>query len=201
MSPVQRLPDSTENALQNYARQLVERDRLQRRLCGHLERAAQDLLMNSGDPFRFFEETRAIIDRCIPLVEGIQPGRGGEDLSGRWGGTLADQTQHPTMLSACPPGVDGERGGGSQVHREESEFWTLPERIGDEDRGIQRTLTITEKGYPQAMERVGHPRFSFLFIPFLHLLSISLNFPSPQKGNDNPCNNNPNADGERKGEV
>ncbi|KFP78287.1 MYCBP-associated protein, partial [Acanthisitta chloris] len=42
-------------------------------------------------------------------------------------------------------------------YRVGSEFWSQPERIGDELSGLMLTLTRTERGYPQPITHVGKP--------------------------------------------
>ncbi|NWW72985.1 MYBPP protein, partial [Climacteris rufus] len=42
-------------------------------------------------------------------------------------------------------------------YRVGSEFWSLPERIGDELTGLNLTLTRTECGYPEPVTHVGKP--------------------------------------------
>ncbi|XP_016158310.1 PREDICTED: MYCBP-associated protein [Ficedula albicollis] len=39
-----------------------------------------------------------------------------------------------------------------------SEFWSLPEQIGDELTGLTLTLTRTERGYPEPLTHVGKPQ-------------------------------------------
>lgn len=39
-----------------------------------------------------------------------------------------------------------------------SEFWSLPEQIGDELTGLTLTLTRTERGHPEPLTHVGKPR-------------------------------------------
>ncbi|NXT22609.1 MYBPP protein, partial [Syrrhaptes paradoxus] len=43
-------------------------------------------------------------------------------------------------------------------YRRGSEFWSQPERIGDELTGLTMTLTQTERGYPEPVTHVGKPR-------------------------------------------
>ncbi|NXC62343.1 MYBPP protein, partial [Aleadryas rufinucha] len=43
-------------------------------------------------------------------------------------------------------------------YRVGSEFWSLPEQIGDELTGLTLTLTRTECGYPEPLTHVGKPR-------------------------------------------
>ncbi|NXI17436.1 MYBPP protein, partial [Irena cyanogastra] len=43
-------------------------------------------------------------------------------------------------------------------YRVGSEFWSLPEQIGDELTGLTLTLTRTECGHPEPLTRVGKPR-------------------------------------------
>ncbi|XP_040437725.1 MYCBP-associated protein isoform X2 [Falco naumanni] len=42
-------------------------------------------------------------------------------------------------------------------YRRGSEFWSQPERIGDEFTGVTMTLTQTERGHPEPVTRVGKP--------------------------------------------
>ncbi|XP_009322078.1 PREDICTED: MYCBP-associated protein [Pygoscelis adeliae] len=42
-------------------------------------------------------------------------------------------------------------------YRRGSEFWSQPERIGDELTGLTMTLTQRERGYPEPVTRVGKP--------------------------------------------
>ncbi|NXI55049.1 MYBPP protein, partial [Chloroceryle aenea] len=42
-------------------------------------------------------------------------------------------------------------------HRRGSEFWSQPERIGDELTGLTMTLTQRERGYPEPVTHVGKP--------------------------------------------
>ncbi|NXV85921.1 MYBPP protein, partial [Calonectris borealis] len=42
-------------------------------------------------------------------------------------------------------------------YRRGSEFWTQPERIGDELTGVTMTLTQRERGYPEPVTHVGKP--------------------------------------------
>ncbi|NXT64141.1 MYBPP protein, partial [Chaetops frenatus] len=43
-------------------------------------------------------------------------------------------------------------------YRVGSEFWSLPERIGDELTGLTLTLTQTERGHPEPLTHVGKPQ-------------------------------------------
>ncbi|KFQ83299.1 MYCBP-associated protein, partial [Phoenicopterus ruber ruber] len=43
-------------------------------------------------------------------------------------------------------------------YRRGSEFWSQPERIGDELTGLTMTLTQRERGYPEPVTHVGKPR-------------------------------------------
>ncbi|XP_053850418.1 MYCBP-associated protein isoform X2 [Vidua macroura] len=43
-------------------------------------------------------------------------------------------------------------------YRVGSEFWSLPEQIGDELTGLTLTLTRTERGHPEPLTHVGKPR-------------------------------------------
>lgn len=45
-----------------------------------------------------------------------------------------------------------------QGYRVGSEFWSLPEQIGDELTGLTLSLTRTERGYPEPLTHVGKPQ-------------------------------------------
>lgn len=42
-------------------------------------------------------------------------------------------------------------------YRVGSEFWKQVEQIGDDETGITMTLTLTERGYPPAIEHIAKP--------------------------------------------
>ncbi|KAM9296762.1 MYCBP-associated protein [Gastrophryne carolinensis] len=55
-------------------------------------------------------------------------------------------------IDRCIPALEDGKG-----HRVGSEFWNLPERIGDELSGLVLTLTRAERGYPSPVAHIGKP--------------------------------------------
>ncbi|NWW44264.1 MYBPP protein, partial [Pedionomus torquatus] len=56
------------------------------------------------------------------------------------------------LIDRCLPALLPGKG-----YRRGSEFWTQPERIGDEVTGVTMTLTQSERGYPEPVTHVGKP--------------------------------------------
>ncbi|NWQ89703.1 MYBPP protein, partial [Burhinus bistriatus] len=57
------------------------------------------------------------------------------------------------LIDRCLPALLPGKG-----YRRGSEFWSQPERIGDEVTGLTMTLTQRERGYPEPVTHVGKPR-------------------------------------------
>lgn len=152
-----------ENALNNYQKLLRTRAAVQKKLSKSLQRSAQDLAMNSGDPYRFIEETRELLERCIPLVEGGKGDRVGSEF---W--------EFPQTVGRRPLLVPAREATPSEPSVSDGPQELLSTMLTEEGRGfgVQRTLTMTEKGYPPPIERVVHPRYLFLSYYMLQLQYI-----------------------------
>ncbi|KAM7035610.1 MYCBP-associated protein isoform 2-T2 [Acridotheres tristis] len=57
------------------------------------------------------------------------------------------------LIDRCLPALFPGKG-----YRVGSEFWSLPEQIGDELTGLTLSLTRTERGYPEPLTHVGKPQ-------------------------------------------
>ena len=154
-----------ENALNNYQKLLRTRAAVQKRLSKSLQRSAQDLAMNSGDPYRFIEETRELLERCIPLVEGGKGDRVGSEF---W--------EFPQTVGRRPLLVPAREASPSEPSDSDASAELLTAILTEEGRGfgVQRTLTMTEKGYPPPIERIVHPRFllNYTILILVHVLIV-----------------------------
>ncbi|XP_048871270.1 MYCBP-associated protein isoform X2 [Brienomyrus brachyistius] len=145
-SPVkQHCPlDPQSQALHHWEHHMVERRRQQAFLSRLLHKPVQTLLMTQSDWFREIQERRELISRGLPaLCAGQVPDLDCPLLS------LTAATYWTIAFSQCvlPRG-----------YHVGSEFWNLPQNIGDEFSGITSTLTRRERGYPEPITRIGQPR-------------------------------------------
>lgn len=63
-----------------------------------------------------------------------------------------DIQENRYIIDRAIPSIDYGKG-----YRVGSEFWKQVEQIGDEETGINMTLTQTERGYPPPVEHIGKP--------------------------------------------
>ncbi|XP_073462769.1 MYCBP-associated protein isoform X3 [Aquarana catesbeiana] len=102
-----------DNALLNWQYHMDLRKRQLDSLSRRLGKPNEQLVMNVCDDYRWIQEERHAIDRCIPALES---GKG---------------------------------------YRVGSEFWSVPERIGNELSGLTITLMQRERGYPSPITHIG----------------------------------------------
>lgn len=105
---------------------------------GRLGKPNEQLVMNVCDDYRWIQEERHAIDRCIPGLE-----------SGKVGWTLQPYTNDECYWTQTLNIYL------LQGYRVGSEFWSMPERIGNELSGLTITLTQRERGYPSPITHIG----------------------------------------------
>ncbi|KAJ8371809.1 hypothetical protein AAFF_G00299870 [Aldrovandia affinis] len=67
-------------------------------------------------------------------------------------GRFREKQEQRELISRCLPALHPGQG-----QRVGSEFWSVPQRIGDELSGITATLTQTERGNPEPVTHIGLP--------------------------------------------